>query len=145
VPRDPDDPYMRAIRGGKAKAPLAGGCLWLLLQTMGTPWEVDLDETIFVFEDFDAPPRYVDGMLPQLAHAGKLAGVRGVVVGDMEKCNWREGRPEWPRTRSLEDVERHLEPLEVPCSTSFPWDTEGTWPPSRSGLLQRSTPTPGLS
>src|SRR5262249_9360023 len=43
VPRDPDDPYVRTIRGGRASAPLVGGCLWLLLQTMGTPWEIELD------------------------------------------------------------------------------------------------------
>jgi muramoyltetrapeptide carboxypeptidase len=121
VPRDPDDPYVRPIRGGNATAPLAGGCLWLLLQTMGTPWEVDLEGAIFFFEDYDAPPWYVDGMLTQLAHAGKLAGVRGVVVGDMEKCDWRETRPEWPRTKSIEDVlEDQLEPLGVPVVYKLP-------------------------
>jgi muramoyltetrapeptide carboxypeptidase len=121
VPRDPDDPYVRALGGGRVTAPVAGGCLWLLLQTMGTPWEVDLDGAIFFFEDYDAPPWYVDGMLTQLAHAGKLAGVHGVVVGDMEKCDWREGRPEWPRTRSIEDVlEYHLEPLGVPVVYKLP-------------------------
>ena len=35
VPRDPDDPYVRPIRGGPATGPLVGGDLWLLLQTMG--------------------------------------------------------------------------------------------------------------
>ena len=39
------------IRGGKATAPLVGGCLWLLMQTMGTPWEIDLDGAILFFED----------------------------------------------------------------------------------------------
>ena len=121
VPRDPDDPYVRAIAGGKITAPLVGGCLWLLLQTMGTPWEVELEGCIFFFEDYDAPPWYVDGMLTQLGHTGKLAGVRGVVVGDMEKCDWRESRPEWPRTRSIEDVlEKHLEPLGVPVLYKLP-------------------------
>jgi muramoyltetrapeptide carboxypeptidase len=121
VPRDPDDPYVRAIAGGKVTAPLVGGCLWLLLQTMGTPWEVELDGCIFFFEDYDAPPWYVDGMLTQLGQAGKLARVRGVVVGDMEKCDWRESRPEWPRTRSIEDVlEQHLEPLGVPVLYKLP-------------------------
>ena len=121
VPRDPDDPYVRAIAGGKITAALVGGCLWLLLQTMGTPWEVELESCIFFFEDYDAPPWYVDGMLTQLGHAGKLAGVRGVVVGDMEKCDWRESRPEWPRTRSIEDVlEKHLEPLGVPVLYKLP-------------------------
>src|SRR5918999_3821271 len=121
VPKDPDDPYVRALRGGRVTAPLVGGCLWLLLQTMGTPWEVDLSGAIFFFEDYDAPPWSVDGMLTQLGHTGKLAGVRGVVVGDMEKCDWRETRPEWPRTRSIEDVlEKHLEPLGVPVLYKLP-------------------------
>jgi muramoyltetrapeptide carboxypeptidase len=121
VPRDPDDPYVRAIAGGRVSAPLAGGCLWLLLQTMGTPWEIDLDGAIFFFEDFDAPPWYVDGMLTQLGHAGKLDRVAGVVVGEMEKCDWREDRPERPRTKSIEDVlEERLEPLGVPVLYKLP-------------------------
>jgi muramoyltetrapeptide carboxypeptidase len=121
IPRDPDDPYVRTIVGGTASAPVAGGCLWLLLQTMGTPWEVDLDEAIFFFEDYDAPPWYVDGMLTQLGQAGKLDRIAGVVVGDMEKCDWRETRPEWPRTKSIEDVlEQRLEPLDVPVLYKLP-------------------------
>jgi muramoyltetrapeptide carboxypeptidase len=85
------------------------------MQTMGTPWEVDLEDSIFFFEDYDWPPYQIDGALTQLAQAGKLEGVAGVVVGEMERCDWREERPEWPRTKSLEDVlEEHLEPLGVP-------------------------------
>ena len=39
----------------------------------------------------------------------------------MEKCDWRENRPEWPRTRSVEDVlEHHLEPLGVPVLYELP-------------------------
>jgi muramoyltetrapeptide carboxypeptidase len=88
---------------------------------MGTPWEIDLEGAIFFFEDVDAPPWYVDGMLLQLTHAGKLDGVAGVVVGDMEKCDWREARPEWPRTKSIEDVlEERLEPLGVPVLYKLP-------------------------
>jgi muramoyltetrapeptide carboxypeptidase len=123
VPRNPDDPYVRAIRGGSVTAPLLGGCLWLLLQTMGTPWEIDLDGAIFFFEDYKAPPYYIDGMLTQLAHAGKLAKVAGVVIGEMEGCDWGDLRPasDWARSRSLEDVlEEHLEPLGVPVLYRLP-------------------------
>ena len=118
VPRNPDDPYVRAIRGGKVTAPLVGGCLWLLLQTMGTPWELELEGSILFFEDYKAPPYYVDGMLTQLGHAGKLESVAGVVVGEMKDCDWGDQRQasDWARSRSLEDVlEEHLEPLGVPC------------------------------
>ena len=121
MPKDPDDPYLRPIRGGRATGPLAGGDLWLLLQTMGTPWEVELEGAILFFEDVDAPPWYVDGMLTQLAQAGKLAGVAGVAVGKMARCDWSEQRPEWPRTKSLEQVlEEHLEPLGVPVLYRLP-------------------------
>ncbi len=121
VPKDPDDPYVRPIRGGRVTAPIAGGCLSLLAQSLGTPWEIDPSGCIFFFEDFDAPPWYVDAALTQLGLAGKLEGVVGVVVGEMERCDWREDRPEWPRTKSLEDVlEQHLEPLGVPVLYKLP-------------------------
>jgi muramoyltetrapeptide carboxypeptidase LdcA involved in peptidoglycan recycling len=121
VPPDPDDPDVRPVRGGRASGPLVGGDLWLLLQTMGTPWELELDGAILFFEDVEAPPWYVDGMLTQLGQAGKLAPVVGVAIGEMDKCDWSEQRPEWPRTKSLEQVlEEHLEPLGVPVLYRLP-------------------------
>ena len=88
---------------------------------MGTPWEVGLAGCIFFFEDVDAPAWYIDGMLTQLKQAGKLDGVVGVVVGDMHQCDWSERRPEWPQTRSIEDVlELHLQPLGVPVLYKLP-------------------------
>ena len=123
VPPDPDDPYVLAIRDGSVTAPLVGGCLWLLMQTMGTPWEVDFDGAILFFEDYKAPPYYVDGMLTQLHHAGKLENVAGVVVGEMKDCDWGDLRPasDWARSRSLEDVlEEHLGPLGVPVLYRLP-------------------------
>src|SRR3989440_477359 len=123
VPRDPDDPYVRAIHGGKVSAPLVGGCLWLLMQTMGTPWEINLAGSIFFFEDVKAPPYYVDGFLTQLAAAGKLQQAAGVVVGEMKDCDWGDQREasDWARSRSLEDVlEQHLEPLGVPVLYKLP-------------------------
>ncbi len=121
VPNDPDDPYTRTIRTGTVTAPLVGGCLWLLMQSMGTPWEIDLDGCIFFFEDVHCPAWYIDGFLVQLTIAGKLDAVKGVVVGNLEKCDWDEHRPEWPRTKSVEDVlEERLEPLGVPVLYDLP-------------------------
>jgi muramoyltetrapeptide carboxypeptidase len=123
VPRDPDDPYVRSIAGGRVRAPLVGGCLWLLIQSMGTPWEFDLDGAIFFFEDVKAPPYFVDGFLTQLRLAGKLDNVAGVVVGEMKDCDWGDLREssDWARSRSLEDVlEQQLEPLGVPVLYKLP-------------------------
>ncbi len=123
VPRDPDDPYVRAISPGKVTAPLVGGCLWLLMQTMGTPWEFVLEGSILFFEDVKAPPYYVDGFLNQLRDAGKLQQAVGVVVGEMKDCDYADMREssEWPRSRTLEDVlEEYLEPLGVPVIYKLP-------------------------
>jgi len=121
VPARPDDAYIGAIGSDSATAPLVGGCLWLLRETLATPWEVDLDDSILFFEDVFCPPWQVDGMLTQLAAAGKLASVKGVVIGEMYKCDeWRQPEP-WLRSRSMEDVFEHpLEPLGVPVLFNWP-------------------------
>jgi muramoyltetrapeptide carboxypeptidase len=121
IPRDPEDPYVRAIVGGTERAPLVGGCLWLLQHSIGTPWEFDATGCILFFEDVNAPPYVVDGLLLHLHQARKLEGVAGLLVGEMDRCDWREDRPETPRTRSLEDVlEERLEPLGVPVLYRLP-------------------------
>lgn len=121
VPRNPDDAYVRPLGPGAASGELVGGCLWLLGQTIGTPWQIDLDGKIFFFEDYDAPPFYVDGLLNQMTQAGILQKAAGVVVGELEKCDWREERPDFPQSLSIEDVlERYIAPLQVPAIYGLP-------------------------
>lgn len=121
VPRNPDDAYVRPLGPGAASGELVGGCLWLLGQTIGTPWQIDLEGKIFFFEDYDAPPFYVDGLLNQMTQAGILQKAAGVVVGELEKCDWREERPDFPQSLSIEDVlERYIAPLQVPAIYGLP-------------------------
>jgi muramoyltetrapeptide carboxypeptidase len=121
LPKNPDDDYVRTLTPGKVTGELVGGCLWLLGQSIGTPWEVSLAGKIFFFEDYELPPWYADGLLNQMSQAGMLNDVIGVVVGDLEKCDWREDKPEFPQTLSIEDVlERYIEPLGVPAIYRLP-------------------------
>jgi muramoyltetrapeptide carboxypeptidase len=121
VPRDPENDYIRALGGGSVTAPMVGGCLWLLCQAIGTPWQPDFADKVLFFEDVEAPPWYIDGFLNQMRQAGMLDEVAGVVVGELEKCDWREERPEFPQTLSIEDVlERYIEPLGVPALYGYP-------------------------
>jgi muramoyltetrapeptide carboxypeptidase len=121
VPPNPDDPYVRAIRGGRVTAPLVGGCLWLLQHAIGTPWAPDLDGAIFFWEDVDSPTTHLEAHLVHLQQAGLLDRIAGVVVGELERCDWREDRPEWARIPSVEDLlERYLEPLGVPVLYRLP-------------------------
>jgi muramoyltetrapeptide carboxypeptidase len=121
VPARPDDPYIGTLGSGRVTAPLVGGCLWLLRETLGTPWELDLDGTILFFEDVHAPPWHVDGMLTQLRNAGKLDTIRGIAIGEMHKSEHSDQLDLWLRSRSMEDVfEHHLEPLGVPILHNLP-------------------------
>jgi len=121
VPARPDDPYTGAIGSGRATAPLVGGCLWLLRETLATPWEVDLDGCILFFEDVHCPPWHLDGMLTQLRNAGKLERVAGIAIGEFAESDPTKDQNPWLRSKSFEDVlEEHLEPLGVPVLFNFP-------------------------
>lgn len=121
VPRDPDDPYVRAIAPGRVTAPIVGGNLFTFVHLLGTPWEPVFDGVILFFEEVDEPAYHIEVELNQLRLAGKFDRVAGVVVGELDKCDWREERPEAPRTRSIEDVlERHLGHLGVPVLYKLP-------------------------
>ena len=74
------------LRAGDAEGILTGGCLSLVVSTLGTPWELETTDRILLLEDVDAKPFQIDRMLSQLDQAGKLAGVRGIIFGEMPGC-----------------------------------------------------------
>lgn len=121
VPKKPEDHYLRPFGTGSASGVLAGGCLWLIGQAMGTPWQIDLDGKIFFFEDYDMPPWYLDGILNQMQNAGLFDNLLGIVIGELEKVSWKHHTDEFPQTLSQEDViERYIEPLGVPALYGLP-------------------------
>jgi muramoyltetrapeptide carboxypeptidase len=71
---------------GTAEGTLYGGCLSILVASLGTPYEIRTEETILFLEDVAAKPYQIDRMLMQLKLAGKLDGVRGIVFGEMREC-----------------------------------------------------------
>lgn len=62
-------------------APLTGGCLSILLSTLGTPYEIDLKGKILFLEDIFEPAYRLDRLLCQLEDSGKLDSVAGIVLG----------------------------------------------------------------
>jgi muramoyltetrapeptide carboxypeptidase len=74
------------LRPGRAEGRLIGGCLSLVVATLGTKYEIDTQDAILVLEDLDTKPYQVDRMLTHLIQAGKLAGVRAIVFGEMLNC-----------------------------------------------------------
>jgi muramoyltetrapeptide carboxypeptidase len=121
VPRDPEDPYVRAIVGGRVTAPIVGGNLFTFVHLIGTPWDPVFDDAILFLEEVNEPPYVMEVHLTHLLLTGKLDRIAGVVVGELKNCDWSEERPEAPRSRSIEDVlERTLAPLGVPVLYKLP-------------------------
>lgn len=71
---------------GHAEGVLYGGCLSLLVASLGTPYEIETRGTILFVEDVAEPAFRVDRMLMHLKLAGKLDQVRGIIFGEMLDC-----------------------------------------------------------
>lgn len=77
---------VRPLAPGTAEGILYGGCLSILVASLGTPYEIHTDGAILFLEDVAAKPFQIDRMLTQLKLAGKLSFVRGIVFGEMQDC-----------------------------------------------------------
>ncbi len=97
---------------GRAEGILYGGCLSLLVASLKTPHEIKTTDTILFLEDVGVKPFQIDRMLMQLKMAGKLAGVRGIVFGEMIDCLQH---PEQPFSLQ-EVVQRVVADLNIPVA-----------------------------
>jgi len=80
------DSGVKPLAPGSAEGLFYGGCLSMLVASLGTPYEIQTDGTILFIEDVATKPYQIDRMLMQLKLAAKLSGVRGIVFGEMLDC-----------------------------------------------------------
>jgi muramoyltetrapeptide carboxypeptidase len=74
------------IRTGKAEGDMMGGCLSVLVTTLGTPYEIQTDSKLLFLEDVGERPYRIERMLTHLKMAGKLDHLAGLVFGDFTNC-----------------------------------------------------------
>lgn len=84
--RSDHTPGFLGFHDGKGRGVLYGGCLSMLVASLGTPYEVETTNTVLFLEDVAVKPFQVDRMLMQLKLANKLADVKGIVFGEMLDC-----------------------------------------------------------
>jgi len=77
---------VKPLAQGSAEGVLYGGCLSMLVESLGTPYEIRTEGTILFIEDVATKPYQIDRMLMHLKLAGKLNDVRGVIFGEMLDC-----------------------------------------------------------
>lgn len=81
----PGEP-VRVLRPGRARGRLTGGNLSLVVQTLGTPEQIDARGKILFLEDVGEAVYALERMLNQLLRAGVLEGAAGLVFGDFTGC-----------------------------------------------------------
>lgn len=100
------------LKGGKAKGILVGGCLSLVVASLGTPYEINTKDKILFLEDVNEKPYSIDRLLTQLLLAGKLDEVRGILFGHFSK-----GGDLFHIQEAIVDV---LQNISVPVLSNFP-------------------------
>ena len=74
------------IRPGIAEGAMMGGCLSVLVTSLGTPYEIETNGKLLFLEDVGERPYRVERMLTHLKMAGKLDHLAGLVFGDFINC-----------------------------------------------------------
>ena len=72
----------RTLQHGSTIAPVTGGNLSLITESLGTPTELDSSGCILFIEEIDEYLYKIDRMLNQLKRAGKFADIAGLILGD---------------------------------------------------------------
>jgi muramoyltetrapeptide carboxypeptidase len=111
----PVDPRWRtmAVRPGRAQGRLIGGNLTVLAALVGSSWLPDFRDTILVLEDMGEAEYRIDRMLTQLAYAGILGKVAGIVFGQCTRCG--SGAPTYSGFTLPQLLHHHFGPLGVPA------------------------------
>jgi len=112
-------PY-RTIVPGKAQGRITGGCLCLMADSIGTPYELDTRDAIVIIEDVDEPPYRLDAMLNHLALAGKWAVCRGIAFS--EDTRWEQHVKEGEQTLTPDEIlDDYFGGLAQPSMAGFPF------------------------
>lgn len=103
----------KILKHGRASGKLAGGCLSLIVSSIGTPYALATKGKILFFEDTDEKTYAVDRMLTQLKNSGALKTVRAILIGTL---NQKTGDPH-SMIEMLRDV---LKDFKGPIVSGFP-------------------------
>jgi len=101
---------------GESSGPLLGGCLSVMTALLGSPYWPDFSGAILVFEDVGEAPYRIDNYLAQLANAGILKRIAGMISGQFIDCKPEEGKPSLTIDEILDD---YFAPLTIPRIQNF--------------------------
>lgn len=95
----PKGEVITCINPGVAEGTIIGGNLSLVVDTIGTDYEIDTKGKILFLEEVGEEPYNIDRMLNQLRLSGKLKDSVGIILGDFNNCTAKD-----PEDLNLEQV-----------------------------------------
>ena len=108
--KNPEGYDIKVLKEGKAQGKLIGGNLSLLSASIGTPYEVDTEDSILFIEEVCEPMSKIEKWTYHLRNAGKLKNCRGILLGQFTKVT-NDECPEYDVIRCMTDI---FEGLDIP-------------------------------
>jgi muramoyltetrapeptide carboxypeptidase len=108
-------PQLETWAPGVAEGTLIGGCLAIVVASVGTSYEIKTEGKILFLEDQGEHPYRLDRMLTQLKLAGKLQALAGVLLGTFKDCEPTE--ESYSAADTLREI---LLELKIPIIGNFP-------------------------
>ncbi len=108
-------PQLETWTPGVAEGTLTGGCLSVIVASIGTPYEIKTDGKILFLEDHGEPPYRLDRMLTHLSLSGKLDNLAGLLLGSFLDCD-----PDHGDYTAMDTLREILARLEIPTIANFP-------------------------
>jgi muramoyltetrapeptide carboxypeptidase len=104
-------------REGEATGELVGGNLSVLFSLLGSASDLDTSGKILFLEDLDEYLYHIDRMMQALNRAGKLANIKGLIVGGMSEM--RDNQVPYGYNAS-EIIAQHARQYDFPVAFGFP-------------------------
>jgi muramoyltetrapeptide carboxypeptidase len=86
VIQNPPGMLQVSVVQGNVTAPIVGGNMTSLVNTLGTPYEIDTRGKILLLEDLNTPTTTLFRYFTQLSMAGKFRDCVGFVMGECSNC-----------------------------------------------------------
>ena len=134
----------KILKHGRAHTQIIGGTLTIMMNCLGTPFELDTNNKILFIEDKKEYAFKVERMLYHLKHAHKLDNIKGLIIGKFFET------PEYhiPFGKDMETMFLDFfKDYDIPILYNFPLghcDNKIPIPLNRTILLDTQKPNFGL-
>ena len=86
VIQNPPEMTLMSVTPGNVTGPIVGGNMTSIVNTLGTPYEIDTKGKILFLEEVHSPATMIFRYLTQLSMAGKLTDCLGIIMGECTDC-----------------------------------------------------------